>query len=118
MNPSPVDTKTGLQRAAGYEELYESLLRLYAQRGATAGERLRSAIAQGDSAEAQRLAHTLKGSSAQVGAVEVERRAATLEDRLGEAVAAEELEPALAALEQALREALDWLAAGPLRPPA
>jgi two-component system sensor histidine kinase/response regulator len=117
MDEPPVDTRTGLQRAAGRQALYGSLLKLYAEQGGVAGERLRAALAQGDLAGAQRLAHTLKGSSAQVGAAQVERRAALLEDRLREGAPADQVQPLLAELEQALRETLDWLAAGPLRAP-
>jgi two-component system sensor histidine kinase/response regulator len=107
-----LDVSLGLQRTGGRKALYRMLLGLYAEQNAATGLRIRDSLGQGDRQLAERLAHTLKGSSAQVGACGVERRAAAVELSLREGAPSAEVEPLLAALEQALDDALDCMRAG------
>ena len=74
-----LDVKAGLHRALGRQALYVSLLRQFALGQADFPTRLTAALAQPDWQDAQRLAHTLKGLAAQIGAVELSDQAAALE---------------------------------------
>lgn len=108
---APLDMALGLKHTGGREPLYRMLLTLYAQQNAQAAGRVRESLVQGEFAVAERLAHSLKGSSAQVGATLVERHAATLEMALRRGAVLAEVETVLANLDKSLRQTLDWLAA-------
>jgi two-component system sensor histidine kinase/response regulator len=94
-----LDTTLGLSRMMGKKPLYLTMLRRYAasQQGATA--QIRHAISAGDLATAERLAHTAKAVSGNVGAVTAQERAAQLETALRERRAVEQLEPLVRALD-------------------
>jgi two-component system sensor histidine kinase/response regulator len=79
-----LDATAGLAHAGGKTELYDSLLRKFAsgQRGFPAA--LRRALEAGDRALAERLAHTLKGVAATVGARDIQARAACLEQSIAQ----------------------------------
>lgn len=77
-----LDAARGLRQCGGREALYHSLLRLYVQHNTGFGAQLRAALERGDRGGAERMAHTLKGSSAQVGAHAAEQPAADLEAAL------------------------------------
>lgn len=80
MSPIPgVDMAMGLQRAMGQMDLYLSLLGKFRSRQGHTVEQLRLALQGGHWQTAERLAHTLKGSAAQIGAVEIRDRAGELE---------------------------------------
>ena len=98
------DARIGLQQALGREALYRSLLEKYLQSGREWPKRMASALGEPDRATAQRLAHTLKGVSAQVGAQSMRERAQALE----QALASQQPAPMIAAL---LQEASSQLAA-------
>ncbi|MBI5278506.1 MAG: response regulator [Burkholderiales bacterium] len=74
-----LDTALGLSRMAGKKPLYLAMLQRYAAGQAPAAQQVRDALAAGDAATAERVAHTLKGVSANVGATTVEQLAAALE---------------------------------------
>jgi len=63
-----LDVDTGLRHALGREALYVSLLRKLVSGQRDFSARLATALDSGDPATAERLAHTLKGLAAQVGA--------------------------------------------------
>jgi len=63
-----IDTNGGLKRLGGKRERYESLLRKFAARQAGMVDDIRTALASGDAAAAERDAHSLKGSAATLGA--------------------------------------------------
>jgi two-component system, sensor histidine kinase and response regulator len=63
-----IDAAGGLKRLGGKRERYEQLLRKFAARQAGSVEAMRTAIASGDTATAERDAHSLKGSAATLGA--------------------------------------------------
>ena len=67
-----LDREQGLRRLANRVATYERLLRSYAHDPNRELARLRERLEAGDRREAQRLAHSLKGSSATLGAVTVQ----------------------------------------------
>ena len=85
-----------LRRIAGNKKLYMNLLRRYVERQEDAVERVREALRAGDAVLAERIAHTLKGLSGNIGAVEAQAAAGELElsihDRVNEGRSAEILD--------------------------
>ena len=74
-----LDMKDGLTRVGGNRKLYRKLLRQFGeQQGAAAGQ-VAEALAGGDVALAERLAHTLKGVAGTIGARTVQSAAGALE---------------------------------------
>jgi len=78
----PIDVANGLHQAIGREALYRSLLARFVTGQRDFPARLAGAVAQGDWAAAERLAHTLKGVAAQVGAKALRHSAEQLEKAL------------------------------------
>jgi two-component system sensor histidine kinase/response regulator len=82
-----LDAKDGLARVAGNRKLYLKLLRQFLEQQGPAVEQITSALAQGDAALAERLAHTLKGVAGNLGAKTLQAAAGMLEklirDRAG-----------------------------------
>ena len=75
-----LDVATGLRLAMGREALYLSLLGRFITSQADFPERMHHALAAADWLTAERLAHTLKGVAAQVGADELRNLATQLEE--------------------------------------
>jgi two-component system sensor histidine kinase/response regulator len=109
-----LDVKAALGRMMNDRSMYERLLRRIAwgESAATAAT-ITAQLGRGELADAQRAAHTLKGSAGMLGAVELQARAAVLESALkqqqpeGEVRAATaRLAEELARLVEALRAAL------------
>ncbi len=63
-----IDTATALKRTGGNRKRYESLLQRFADSQSHALDDIRAALAVNDVPTAQRLAHSLKGASANLGA--------------------------------------------------
>ena len=74
-----VDTASGLQRVAGNKRLYLDLLHKYSQGQAGTANAIKRALESGDRGLAERLAHSLKGVSANIGARAVQDTAAAVE---------------------------------------
>jgi len=74
-----IDTEVGLKRLGGKRERYESLLKKFAARQAGTVDAMRTALARGDVATAERDAHSLKGSAATLGADRVAEKAEKVE---------------------------------------
>ena len=74
-----LDTGDGLSRVGGNRKLYLKLLRQFAEQQGPALNEVNHAIAAGDLALAERLAHTLKGVSGNIGAKTVQASAGNLE---------------------------------------
>jgi two-component system sensor histidine kinase/response regulator len=77
-----LDVAAGLAHAGGKVALYDNLLLKFADGQRNFPEVLRRAIDAGDWALAERLAHTLKGVAATIGAMEVQTQAAHLEQSI------------------------------------
>jgi CheY-like chemotaxis protein len=117
-----IDTAAGRARALGRPELYLRLLRIFLQNGQQFETQFRDALAAGYTNMAQRLAHTLKGSAANIEAAAIRHAAGLLEqacqtdpaavDRLLTATL-QTLEPVLAGLVAALA-AIDTRSSGAL----
>jgi len=99
-----LDMAAGLQHAMGREGLYRSLLARFAAGQADFVPRMQAALAAADWPTAERLAHTLKGVAAQIGASELRMRAAQLEDAVQHRAAPAALRDALAGIAPRLAE--------------
>ncbi len=77
-----LDAARGLEIARGNHKLYRTILARFVQGQATVPAQIHEALAKGDLPVAERLAHTLKGVGANIGADEVRQLAASLEDAL------------------------------------
>jgi two-component system, sensor histidine kinase and response regulator len=102
-----LDTKDGLARVAGNRKLYLKLLRQFIEQQGPAVGQITAALAQGDVALAERLAHTLKGVAGNIGAKPVQAAAGALEKLIRDKAGAAEVEPA----KQQVTAALDALLA-------
>ena len=74
----------GLTRVAGNKRLYRSLLEQFAAKQADAASKIEEALAKGDRALAERIAHTLKGVAGNIGIVDVQEAAAKVEKAIRE----------------------------------
>jgi len=100
-----LDTKDGLSRVAGNQKLYLKLLRQFAEQQGPAITQISDALAQGDPALAERLAHTLKGVAGNIGAKPVQTAAGALEKLIRNHAKSEEV----ASAKQQVTTALDPL---------
>jgi HPt (histidine-containing phosphotransfer) domain-containing protein len=73
------DKATALAETAGDEALLEELLSLFREAAAEDLERMRQAVAAGDSAAALTAAHSLKGAAASLGIESIRSLAETVE---------------------------------------
>ncbi|MBX3649957.1 MAG: response regulator [Burkholderiales bacterium] len=105
-----IDAAAGLKRVAGNADLYRKLLGKYVTAQAGAAREIRKALSVGDRITAERVAHTVKGVSGNIGAVAVQEAAARLEAavRAGNGTEAQimQLDEALAAAIGAIQDAL------------
>ena len=109
-----LDTQSGLARVAGNVGLYLKLLRQFVEQQAEAVEQIDKALGSGDSALAERLAHTLKGVAGNIGAASIQSVAGVLEKLIRNHAPAAELTAAkqqvaahLEPVVRALRDALE-----------
>ena len=77
-----IDIAEGLSRMMGRQDAYLGLLRKFAANHRHDAEHTRTALAQGDSGTALRLAHTVKGLAGQIGATDLQEAASQLEAAL------------------------------------
>jgi HPt (histidine-containing phosphotransfer) domain-containing protein len=102
-----LDSSAGLSRVGGNEKLYAKLLRQFVEQQSTAVGQITAALASGDKALAERLAHTLKGVAGNIGATQVQFAAGVLEKSIRDGITGTELETAT----QQVTAALDPLVA-------
>jgi two-component system sensor histidine kinase/response regulator len=122
--PSPkahLDTAAALDRLDGLMALYLDLVHEFLPGLDTAGPQFRALLLAGATADATRLVHSLKGSSATMGATGLAALATALEqlckagDTAGALARCAELDAMLCATRGALRDALLVLAPTPGR---
>jgi len=105
-----IDTSTALRRTGGNQKRYESLLQRFAESQALAVTNIRSALAANDSLTARRIAHSLKGASANLGdnalAEAAAKAEAAIDSRQSIAPALDSLSRSLDATIAAIRAAL------------
>jgi two-component system, sensor histidine kinase and response regulator len=103
-----LDTNDGLARVAGNRKLYLKLLRQFSEQQGPAVAEISTALADADPALAERIAHTVKGVAANLGAKQVHSAASALEEIIRHHGSATEMESAL----RQLAKVLDPLMAG------
>jgi two-component system, sensor histidine kinase and response regulator len=86
-----LDTALGLSRMMGKKALYAAMLRRYVAGQQQIAAEIRRALANGDLVTAERIAHTTKSVSGNVGATIIQARATQLEAAIGEHRAPAEL---------------------------
>jgi two-component system sensor histidine kinase/response regulator len=97
-----LDTILGLSRMVNKKPLYLNMLRRYVNSQRTACTEIRQTLATGDLTTAERVAHTIKGVSGNVGATVVQELAAALEHALREGHPLPDILDRLAPLENEL----------------
>jgi len=106
-----LDTALGLRQVSGRASLYQSVLARFARNHADDVERIGRAIGASQRSEAERLAHTLKGVAAQIGALALRDAAQQLETALRERASDDRVAPLLAELDARARRLLEVLPA-------
>jgi CheY-like chemotaxis protein len=106
-----VDTQSGLARTMGDGRLYRKLLLKFREGYADFSEAFGRARRDDDPTAATRVAHTLKGTAGNIGAIEVQRWAGELERACSAGAAPAEIERLLAATAAALQVVVDGLGA-------
>ncbi len=101
-----LETAKGLKVLNGHLPTYLRLLRRYADEHAEDMHKLQERMAHGERKDAQRLAHSLKGSSGNLGAVAVQHLAATLEEAIGQGADNAAIEEMAVALNSELQRLL------------
>ncbi|HID97113.1 MAG TPA: response regulator [Thermodesulfobacteriaceae bacterium] len=77
-----IDIRTGLIRTGWNRKLYLELLRRFRKHHGSVPEKIKASLEDNDTATAERLAHTLKGASGNVGASELAGIAGQAEDSI------------------------------------
>lgn len=99
-----LDVALGLSRAMGMQALYLSMLQRYRHGRSHTPSLIREALDAGDRKAAELLAHSLRGVSAQIGALRVPQDAQALEQAIGGGLPRSQLDPLLLALTNSLGE--------------
>ncbi len=97
-----LDVAAGLSHVGGGVAGYRRLLALFVEHYRNGLPAIEAALADGDVANAQRIAHSVRGAAATIGAPEVQARAATVESALAAGKPTARLTPDAAALSAAL----------------
>ncbi len=106
-----LDTALGLSRMMGKKPLYLAMLRRYCAGQQDVVRDIRQALAAGDIATAERLAHTTRSVSGNVGATVIQERATAVESALRQDRRAPAIDQLLADLEAPMNELLAALGA-------
>ncbi|MBA3773359.1 MAG: response regulator [Ramlibacter sp.] len=106
-----LDTALGLSRMMGKKPLYLAMLRRYCAGQQDVVRDIRQALAAGDFATAERLAHTTRSVSGNVGATVIQERATAVESALRQGRQAPGIDQLLADLEAPMNELLAALGA-------
>jgi signal transduction histidine kinase/DNA-binding response OmpR family regulator/HAMP domain-containing protein len=77
-----LDSKAGLRRVAGNQQLYASLMQKFCEGQTGAVDKIRKLLAAGDSKGAHGTIHTLKGLAGNIGALALQKIAAEVEKRI------------------------------------
>jgi adenylate cyclase len=107
-----LDLAVGLTRAMGMKGFYLSMLRRYLDGRRDTPRHIREALDAGDLKNAELLSHSLRGVSAQIGAVRVPVDAAALEQAINEGQSRQSLDDLLGKLESSLGELIAALQSG------
>lgn len=105
-----LDVRAALELVDGDRELFEELLQLFARDCPNQAAEIRGAFERGDARQLERLAHTVKGAAASLGAKGVSQAARALEEQ-ARSKALDAAEPRIEALELKLKELLEEIEA-------
>ena len=101
-NITGLDTRVGLSHMMGKKTLYLAMLQKYVKGQKTCVQSLQEALRTPDLATAQRIAHTLKGVSATIGATAIAGYAGAIEQAIREELPPANVQLAIDALEAPL----------------
>ena len=104
-----LDTDLGLKRFMGKKAFYLDMLRKYAEKQIEIPDQIRQTLAANDPGTAERLAHTIKGVSGNIGATGVQAIAAELEHSIKHNNPPEQTSEILERFGQALAELIGHL---------
>ena len=108
-----LDVQHGLTTLRGNAEKYLALLRRFVETHLNDMEKLRTSLTAGDIANTRHLVHTLKGTGATLGAGNIARHAANLEDMIragnGDGGHREAFRPEMEAIEKAFKQLAEHL---------
>ncbi|MDD3213557.1 MAG: response regulator, partial [Eubacteriales bacterium] len=104
-----LDIQAGLNRVLGKKKIYVSLLRKYVEGQRNVIAEIEQTLAKNDTDTAQRIAHTLKGVSGNIGAEAVQQKAAELETAIRQNAAASAIAEALQNTNKQLQPLLNEL---------
>ncbi len=104
-----LDTGLGLKRVMGKKKLYMSLLRKFIEDQGQTMAGIRRSLDSGDNVTAERLAHTAKGVSGNIGATFVQEKAAVVEAAIRNNEPQEILDAKLKALDEVLSVMVRYL---------
>jgi two-component system, sensor histidine kinase and response regulator len=90
-----LDTGLGLKRVLGKKDFYLTMLKKYVENQGQAPAQISRSLDAGDHKTAERLAHTAKGVSGNIGAMQLQELAADLEKAIREGLPREEIGAAL-----------------------
>ena len=99
---SQIDTNVGLKYLGGNLPAYQRMLGKFADQHGVDADKLKAALDAGDCATVERIAHSLKGLSATLGATLLSQNAHTLEQQIHNGVCAAELAENIASLGEML----------------
>ena len=96
-----LDTALGLKRVMGKKTFYMDMLRKYIDNQGQAPEQIRQSLDAGDCGTAERLAHTAKGVSGNIGASHLQELAAQVEQAIKNGDGRQAIEDLLASFAEA-----------------
>jgi two-component system sensor histidine kinase/response regulator len=106
-----LDAAAGLRRVRGKADAYRAMLERFVRGQRDAVQRLELALRSDDAALAERIAHTLKGVAANLGANALQLQAGALEAAIRVATPLTQLQPQIEVLGQATEHLLAMIAA-------
>ena len=106
-----LDAVAGLRRVRGKAQAYRAMLARFVKGQRDAVQRLELALQTGDTALAERIAHTLKGVAANLGATAVQAQSGELEAAIRAATPVAQLRPQIEALDHAVERLLAMIGA-------
>ena len=106
-----LDSAAGMKRVLGKTRLYLDMLRKFSAGQANAVSHIRIALDGGDTATAERVAHTLKGTAGNIGATAIQEAAARIEAAIHAGWPRPEIDALLVAVAPLLADLVERLAA-------
>ncbi len=113
-----IDTVSGLMRASGNKKLFLNLLENFYKSNKNLAQEIKDAVAAGDKELSVRLAHTLKGVSGNIGAVELHKSSEKIESLLRSSellFSGKEFSDFESRLNNVLNELYDWIKSRPAK---